>query len=113
VFNGAGITGLGARAAADLAARGFEVAGPAQNWRTSGVERTVIRYDARYTETVKTLAAALPGAKLEKVAGLGRTQQIVVGSAYDGVRAVRAKPQTDSAAAGPTGERTAADDPCG
>jgi LCP family protein required for cell wall assembly len=112
VFNGAGITGLGARASADLAARGFEVAGPAQNWRTSGLERTVIRYDARYTESVKTLAAALPGAKLEKVTGLGRTQQIVVGSAYDGVRAVRATPQTGAASAGPTGERTAADDPC-
>lgn len=113
VFNGAGTPGLGGRAAADLAARGFEVAGPAQNWRRSGLARTVVRYDARYTESVKTLAASLPGAQLVKVTGLGRTQEIVVGSSYDGVRAVRVKaqPATGSTASG--GGRTAADDPCG
>ena len=112
VFNGAGTKGLGARAATYLAARGFQVAGPAQNWRTTGLERTVIRYDARYTESVKTLAAALPGAKLEKVTGLGRTQEVVVGSSYDGVRAVKVKaPRGAGSAAG--GGRTAADDPCG
>jgi LCP family protein required for cell wall assembly len=110
VFNGAGATGLGGRAAADLAGHGFEVAGPAQNWRRSGLARTVVRYDARYTESVKTLAASLPGARLEKVTGLGRTQEIVVGSSYDGVRAVRVKaPRTATAS---TGGRTAADDPC-
>jgi LCP family protein required for cell wall assembly len=112
VFNGAGITGLGGRAAADLAARGFEVAGPAQNWTRGGLARTVVRYDARYTESVKTLAASLPGARLEKVTGLGRTQEIVVGSSYDGVRAVRVKAQRASGSATGAG-RTAADDPCG
>ena len=113
VFNGAGAAGLGARAAGDLAARGFAVTGPAENWTATGLSRTVIRYDARYTETVKTLAAALPGAKLEKVNGLGRTQQVVVGSGYDGARAVRADPPAASGSASGTGERTAADDPCG
>jgi LCP family protein required for cell wall assembly len=112
VFNGAGTSGLGARASADLANRGFDLAGPAQNWRRTGIERTVIRYDARYTESVKTLAAALPGATLERVTGLGRTQQIVVGSAYDGVRPVKAGPQPGAGGAA-TADRTAADDPCG
>jgi LCP family protein required for cell wall assembly len=111
VYNGAGTAGLGARAAADLSARGFQVAGPAQNWRRSGLARTVVRYDARYTESVKTLTASLPGARLEKVTGLGRTQEIVVGSSYDGVRAVRVKAQRTAAAS--AGGRTAADDPCG
>ncbi len=113
VFNGAGTDGLGARASAELAARGFDVTVPAQNWRSSGIERTVIRYDARYTESVKTLAAALPGAALQKVTGLGSTQQIVVGSGYDGVRAVRASPPAGSRSPAAGGERTAADDPCG
>jgi LCP family protein required for cell wall assembly len=109
VFNGAGVAGLGARAAGDLERRGFEVAGPAQNWRRSGLTRTLVRYDARYTESVKTLAASLPGARLEQVTGLGRTQEVVVGSSYDGVRAVRVKaPRTIGSAGG----RTAADDPC-
>jgi LCP family protein required for cell wall assembly len=111
VFNGAGTKGLGARAADDLAARGFEVAGPAQNWSRTGVERTVVRYDARYTESVKTLAAALPGAQLQKVTGLGRTQEIVVGSSYDGVLAVRVKAARAAGSATSAG-RTAADDPC-
>ena len=105
VFNAAGVTGLGGRAADDLAARGFEVAGPAQNWRASGLARTVVRYDARYTESVKTLAASLPGARLEKVTGLGRTQEIVVGSSYDGVRAVRVKAQQAAGSASGGGAR--------
>jgi LCP family protein required for cell wall assembly len=112
VFNGAGTKGLGARAADDLVARGFVVAGQAQNWRRTGLERTVVRYDARYTESVKTLAAALPGAQLEKVTGLGRTQEIVVGSSYDGVLAVRVKAPRATGSAASSGDRTAADDPC-
>jgi len=113
VFNGAGVAGLGARAAGDLAARGFAVTGPAENWTATDLSRTVIRYDARYTETVKTLAAALPGATLEEVTGLGRTQQVVVGSGYDGARAVRADPPAAAGSAPGTGEHSAADDPCG
>jgi hypothetical protein len=112
VFNGAGTKGLGARAADDLASRGFQVAGPAQNWSRTGLDRTVVRYDARYTESVKTLAAALPGAQLEKVPGLGRTQEIVVGSSYDGVLAVRVKAPRTTGPAASSGDRTAADDPC-
>jgi LytR_cpsA_psr family/LytR cell envelope-related transcriptional attenuator len=112
VFNGAGVAGLGGRAARDLELRGFDVAGPAQNWAKTGLTRTVIRYDARYTETVKTLAATFPGARLQRVVGLGRTQQVVVGSRYDGARAVRAKPQAGSGATRAADERTAADNPC-
>ena len=49
----------------DLAGRGFATAGPAQNWQPHGrVTTTVLRYDARYSESIKTLAAALPGARL-------------------------------------------------
>jgi hypothetical protein len=114
VYNGAGTKGLGARAADDLAARGFVVAGPAENWRRTGLAATLIRYDARYTQSVKTLAAALPGAQLERVAGLGRTQEVVVGSAYDGVRAVRMVVKAQHRAGSASGgDRTAADDPCG
>ncbi|MGH8968515.1 MAG: LCP family protein [Actinomycetes bacterium] len=114
VYNGAGIDGLGSTATRDLTATGFAAAGPAQNWTTTDVRRTVIRYDARYTESIKTLARALPGARLEKVVGLGRTLQVVVGSSYDGARAVRvvARPASTGAAA-PARPRTADDDPCG
>ena len=89
VYNGAGTPGLGSTATADLMARGFDTAGPAQNWSRSGLTSTTIRFDTRYTESVKTLAASLPGARLQAVAGLGRTLQVVVGASYSGVRAVQ------------------------
>jgi LCP family protein required for cell wall assembly len=103
VFNGAGVSGLGTRTGADLANRGFDIAGPAQNWRRTGVTRTILRYDSRYTESIKTLSAALPGAKLVEVPDLGRTLQVVVGTAYDGARVVRV--------AGPRGSTSAVDAP--
>ena len=103
VFNGAGTAGLGTGSATTWRHRGFDMAGPAQNWRRTGLARTVVRYDARYTESVKTLAAALPGARLEKVTGLGRTLQVVVGPSYDGARAVRVEAARAAASAGGSG----------
>jgi hypothetical protein len=108
VYNGGGTPGLGSLATTDLAARGFTTAGPAQNWSRTGVVGTTIRFDTRYTESIKTLAAALPGARLVAVAGLGRTMQVVVGTSYDGARAVRLA----APAAGDTGVRTAGDHVC-
>lgn len=108
VYNGAGTAGLGSRASADLRVEGFDIAGPAQNWRSTGMTSTVVRFDARYTESIKTVASALPGAQLVPVAGLGRTMQVVVGTSYAGPRAVRVStpPATDS------GVRTAGDHVC-
>ena len=91
VYNGGGTAGLGSLANADLAARGFATAGPAQNWSRTGVARTTIRFDTRYTESIKTVAAALPGARLVAVAGLGRTMQVVVGTSYDGAQSRAAR----------------------
>lgn len=111
VHNGAGTAGLGSRASEDLADRGFVIAGPARNWRRSGLGRTTVRYDSRYTESIKTVAAALPGARLVPVPGLGRTMDVVVGTSYAGTRAVPvAAPAGVPAAADEP--RTAAADPC-
>jgi LytR cell envelope-related transcriptional attenuator len=110
VYNGSATVGLGTQASRQLADGGFAVAGVAQNWRTSSVGRTMLRYDTRYSESIKTLAAAVPGARLVPVAGLGRTLQVVIGAQYDGVRTVHV-----AAPAGTPGapvERTADADPC-
>lgn len=116
VLNGAGRAGLGTTATNDLAKAGFATAGPPRNASSSGATQTVIRYDSRYSESVKTIAAALPGARLEKVTGLGRTFQVVVGSSYSGVTRVTVVPR---ASASPSGSatpalttRTAADTSC-
>ena len=112
VYNGVGTPGLGTRTGQELAHRGFDVAGPALDWRRTGIGRTTIRYDSAYTESIKTVAAALPGARLVPVAGLGRTMQVVVGSSYAGTRAVQVRAPA-AIPGGPTGEgRTAAADPC-
>lgn len=99
--------GLARRVFDDLSRAGFAVRGSpgAGDEPASGV--TVVRYDARYTDSVKTLQAALPQARFEKVTGLGRTFQVIAGSAYDGLRPVSLR-----AAAPPAPPRTAADDPC-
>lgn len=112
VYNGVGTPGLGSRAVRDLAARGFDVVGAAANWTSRGATATLIRYDSAYTESIKTLVAALPGARLESVAGLGRTMEVVVGSAYAGVGAVQAG--TEAGGSGPSAAtHTAADRLCG
>lgn len=112
VFNGAGTAGLGTAASQELAGRGFDVAGPAQNWSRTGLRATTIRYDSRYTESIRTLAAAVPGARLVAVPGLGRTLQVVVGTSYAGTRAVRVAAGATNAAGAAGQERTAAADPC-
>jgi hypothetical protein len=73
--------------------------------------RTTLRYDSRYTESIKTVAAAVPGSRLVPVPGLGRTLQVVVGRSYDGARAVRLAAPAGAAAVGGT-PRTADADPC-
>ena len=108
VYNGTGTAGLGSLATADLAARGFQTAGQAQNWSRNDVARTTIRFDTRYTESIKTVAAALPGSRLVAVAGLGRTMEVVVGTSYDGAKAVRVTAPTS----GQTDVRTAGDHVC-
>jgi LCP family protein required for cell wall assembly len=111
VYNGAGVTGLGRRAESDLAGVGFAVTGSARNWTSSGLSRTIIRYDARYTESIRTLAASLPGAALRRVVGLGSTLEVVVGSSYDGARDVTVRTPRPSNSVTPA--HTVQDGPCG
>lgn len=110
VYNGTTTPGLASRATADLRVAGFDIAGPAANWGRPGATRTTVRFDARYTESIKTVAAALPGARLVPVAGLGRTMQVVVGSSYGGPRPVRVR--AASAASPAERVRTAGDQVC-
>jgi LCP family protein required for cell wall assembly len=114
VFNGTDVAGLGATAAGDLATVGFAVVGEPANASTKVGEKTVVRYDDRYTESVKTVAAALPGAELVAVKGLGRTFEITVGTGYTGAQKVKVVAASPSASSSSSPKpRTAADDICG
>jgi hypothetical protein len=110
VLNGTSTAGLGAKAADDLAAVGFAISGSPANATSLTGATTVIRYDDRFTESVKTVAASIPGAQLVAVKGLGRTFEVTVGSSWAGAQkvTVSAKPSSSS-----TQPRTAADDICG
>ncbi|MFG3056789.1 LCP family protein [Kitasatospora sp. NPDC048239] len=83
VFNAAGVPGLGARVDGDLRRAGFATTGAPSNAPagTAGA-RTAVRYDPRWDESARTLAAALPGAELTAVPGLGPTLQVYAGGDY-------------------------------
>jgi LCP family protein required for cell wall assembly len=84
VFNGTATPGLGKQVTTALAGLGYLTKTP-KAAPTTTYTTTVIRYDASFTESVKTLAATFPGATLKAVPGLGRTFQVIVGSRYTGV----------------------------
>lgn len=88
VLNGAGLLGLGARVDGDLRRLGFATTGTPSNAGAGTATRTVIRYDPRWDDSVRTLAAALPAAEPVQVPGLGATMQVIAGSDYLGVTAL-------------------------
>lgn len=91
VYNGTATQGLGGKAHTDLAAAGFKMNAAARGGQAIGITgatQTVVRYDPRWDRSVQTVAAALPGSKLEPVEGLGRTIEVAVGSQYAGVTPV-------------------------
>jgi hypothetical protein len=112
VLNGTTTKGLGAKAADDLAAAGFTISGAPANAAATIGATTVIRYDDRYTESAKTVAAALPGATLVGVKNFGKTFEVTIGSGYTGARKVKVVAVSPSASASATKPRTAADNIC-
>jgi LCP family protein required for cell wall assembly len=109
VLNATSTPGLARRGADDLAKDGFAIAGPPANASRQGQPVSVIRYDPRWNESVKTLAAALPGAHLEPAPGLGATFEVLLGQSYDGVTPVHVTAAAPaSGAAAPTGGAHAA-----
>jgi LCP family protein required for cell wall assembly len=114
VLNGTSTAGLGGKAADDLAAVGFAIAGPAANAPAQVGATTVVRYDPKYDQSAKTVAAALPGATLTAVPGLGRTIQVTVGTSYNGATKVKVAAKTGTGTTTTTGlkARTVAQDIC-
>lgn len=115
VYNGAGVQGLGRRAAEDLGAVGFQLVGAPGN-RPGAAEQTVVLHGPDKADSARTLAAALPGATTQLEPTLERTLEVVVGSGYTGARPVSVtgggKPTSPSDPASPPPVVTAAQDPC-
>ncbi|MEO5876534.1 MAG: LCP family protein, partial [Streptosporangiaceae bacterium] len=82
VRNGVGTPGIAKTASAALTRVGFRA-----TWVIGVVARkdtgpTLIRYGPGREDSARTLAAALPGARLKKVAALGGQVEVIVGSAW-------------------------------
>ncbi|MFF5790293.1 LCP family protein [Streptomyces sp. NPDC012693] len=91
VYNGTRTDGLGRKVDDALRGTGFDTTRTPMTAPGKDRARTVVEYDPRWDRSAKTLAAALPGAELEPVAGRGGTLRVTVGADYKGVRAVRAE----------------------
>ncbi|MEZ5158076.1 MAG: LCP family protein [Candidatus Nanopelagicales bacterium] len=92
------------RAFDDFVSAGYSTVGTAV---PGAFTATTIEYDPNYDVSLKTLKAALPGAEVVEVAGLGSTFRVTVGDDYTGVTQVSVKDPT-----APVTPRNAAQDIC-
>ncbi|MEU7156685.1 LCP family protein [Streptomyces chrestomyceticus] len=111
VDNGAGRTGLGRAVDKSLRATGFDTTGTPGNAATR-VRRTVIAYDPRWDRSVRSLAAALPGAALRQVPGQGAVLRVTVGKDFKAVHRVRSDDPTQPTGAGDFGTLTGDEAAC-
>jgi LCP family protein required for cell wall assembly len=113
VYNGTTVTGLAARAAAELSADGFTVTGTAT---ASAQDRptTLVEYGPGLESPARTVARAFPGAGLEPVTGAGIS--VVLGRSYADTAGASGPSASPAPTAVPSkvadGARSADDDPC-
>jgi LCP family protein required for cell wall assembly len=115
VYNGAGVQGLGRRAADDLESVGFQLVDAPGNREGAAVDTVVLHGESK-ADSARTVAAAIPGATTRLDPELRATLEVVVGSSYSGAKRVTVtgapKPQAPGTTASPPPVQTAAQDPC-
>jgi LCP family protein required for cell wall assembly len=89
VDNGTESAGLGHRVHSELRAAGFATTGAPGNTERQDVRKTQIAYDPRWDRSARSLAVALPGAKLRKVNGQGPLMKVTLGNDFTRVARVR------------------------
>lgn len=87
VENGSSVSGLGARAAADLRAGGFRV-GTTSTARTSVGDQTVVLFGAGQDDAARTVAAAVPGSRMQADDTVGARVVLDVGAGFRGTTPV-------------------------
>jgi LCP family protein required for cell wall assembly len=114
VINGVGTPGLAARAAGDLRDAGFGATVVPGSRRGAG--STVIQYGPGRADSARTLKAALPGARVKELPGLGSRLQVVVGPSWSGAKKVGvsrpAKAPSDDSGQRQVNARTATQNLC-
>ena len=97
VLNAIGTPGLATKAGGQLRGVGFTVT-VAPGVARRGLKTTQVQYGPGREDSAKTLAAAIPGARLKKVPALGSRVQVMVGADWDGVEKVKVSPSTSPSA---------------
>jgi LCP family protein required for cell wall assembly len=112
VRNATQTQGLAANAANALASDGFRISGTGNAPPGSDPVATVVRYGTSRGDSARTLAAAVPGARLQEDPSLGNGLQLIVGSSYRGVQRVKVSQAPDGSTSSGIKVRTAAQDVC-
>ncbi|WP_353942965.1 LCP family protein [Streptomyces sp. HUAS MG91] len=104
VVNATATAGLGKKADAALRGTGFRTTGAPVSADDRAAAHTTVLYDPRWDRSAKSLAAALPGARMQAVNGQGAVLKVVAGGDYRGVRAVRAEDASEGEFGAVTGD---------
>ncbi|WP_433474491.1 LCP family protein [Spirillospora sp. CA-142024] len=99
VLNAIGTPGLATKAGGQLRKLGFKVT-VAPGVARRGLQTTQILYGPEREDSAKTLAAAIPDAKLKEVSSLGSNMQVMVGANWDGVKEVEVKASPSASPSG-------------
>jgi LCP family protein required for cell wall assembly len=83
LVNASGLSGLGRQVAAALRVQGF--AGLATTNAPAGPKGVLVEYSGDRAEHARTVAAAFPGARTARVAGLGPSVRVTLGSGAEDV----------------------------
>jgi LCP family protein required for cell wall assembly len=89
VLNGVGTPGVARKATGQLRQAGFASQVIPGTAKKIGVRTTIIQYGPGREDSARTLAAAIPGAKLKALPALGSRVQVIVGSNWSKVRQVK------------------------
>ena len=113
VRNATSTQGLAAGVANQLSTLGFHIIGTGNAPAGSDPNTTVVRYGPARADSARTVAAAVPGSKLQLDPSLGSSIRVVVGSNFHGVRrVVLATPSAGSSGGTGLQIRTASQDIC-
>ncbi|WP_394431375.1 LCP family protein [Streptomyces sp. SGAir0957] len=107
VENATGTAGLGKKVDSALAATRFQTTGAPVDAADRSARETVVLYDPRWDRSAKSLATAVPGARMRAVAGQGAVLKVTVGADYRGVRKVRGEDAQQGEYGAVTGDEVA------
>lgn len=85
ITNGTDGTGLADAAAVELGLYGFDVREPDYYSEWGMVSTTTIYYSLGNEQAAATIAATMPGAKIQRISGLGEVVQVVLGPDFSSV----------------------------